>query len=241
MSNARIQFTLPQVAAATVWLAAVFSAAHYAFRIRLERSLVPFFVIAAGCVWLSIVVVVYLLIYQRERVRNSLVRGRLLATSASFLLLIGAAATASVGAVLVVLNSNWALSLPLLALSASLAATAFLMRSSHYSAARRRRRATAARQRLRQMLSDGRALLDEPLPDEAAFWRWQQQVARWRAECERLLAAWLPAREVSDVFAHSDVASVWFQRFSPEHEVLLGELDGWLDRLRVIVASGRWI
>lgn len=160
--------------------------------------------------------------------------------SASFLLLIGAAATASVGAVLVVLDSNWAMSLPLLALSSSLVATVFLMRSPHFSAARRRRRATAARQRLRQILAEGRALLDEPLPDEAAFSRWQQKVAQWRAECERLLAAWLPANDVSDVFSRSDVATVWLQRFSPEHEILLGELDAWLDRLRVIVASGRW-
>lgn len=220
-----------------MWLAAVFAAAHYALRIRLGRSLVVFFVASAGGVWLSIVVFGYMWIYQRETLHPSLVLGRLLRAIAIVFIEIGAGVSASMGIFVLIVTSNWLLSLVLLALSASLALTIFLMRSSHFSAARRRRRATAARQRLRQMLSEGRALLDEPLLDEAAFSRWQQHVARWRAECERLLAAWLPARDVSEVFSRSDVANVWLQRFNPEHEILLSELDAWLDRLRVAIAT----
>jgi hypothetical protein len=91
---------------------------------------------------------------------------------------------------------------------------------------------------LAQRLIEGRALLDQQLPNEAAFADWQRRVAAWRAECERSLATWLTPRELAETFAPSDTASIWIQRVHHEHELALGNLDAWLDRLRALQAAG---
>lgn len=238
MSQNRFQFTLPQVAAVCVWLAAVFAAAHYALRLRLDLTLAFFFVSAAGTIWLSIVMLGYYWIRQREAL-GSISLSRLLVAIASIVMSIGASVSAFMAILVFVSAFAWMLSLAFLTMSASLAAMVFLMQSPQLPARRRRKRARAGRARLAQLLIEGRALLDEQLPDEAAFADWQRQVAAWQAECERSLATWLTPRELAEIFAPGDNASIWIHRLHHEHEQALGNLDAWLDRLRVLHSSSR--
>jgi hypothetical protein len=134
MAKARIQFTLPQAAAVCVWLAAVFAAAHYALRLRLDLTLAFFFVSAAGSVWLSIVMLGYYWIRQREALGSISLRRLLLATASVFMS-IGAAVSAFMAILVFASAFAWMLSLAFLTISASLAAMVFLMQSSQFAAA----------------------------------------------------------------------------------------------------------